>query len=206
MSDEASERPYRLFVGVPVPGHVKDEIERAQQELRRALSTDRLRWAGRAQLHVTLKFLGAVDPARVEPLTQALEAAVTRIDPVRLEAVGVVAFPERRARMLWVRVRDTAEHLALLHRAVEESTADFTSEAPERGFTAHITLARFRSHRRRPIEPAQAFSRTMESRHFGSWIADAVEVVRSEPGPSGPRYTTLAAIPLSGRSRPSPIS
>jgi len=39
---------------------VRDEIEKAQEDLRRALPRESVRWTRREQFHLTLKFLGNV--------------------------------------------------------------------------------------------------------------------------------------------------
>jgi len=191
---------YRLFVAIRVPERVKDQMERAQLELRRALLNARVSWVGRAQFHVTLKFLGSVDRTEVDAIGRALESAGKRFYPLPLDAIGVLAFPERRPRVMCVPVLETHPRLASLHSAVEEATAEFTSEAPERSFKGHITLGRLRTTGRQVVGLASTIARTMETRRFGSWTAEAIELVRSELGPGGSRYTTLAAIPLSARS------
>jgi len=187
----------RLFIAVSVPERVKDEIERAQTELRRALAKERVRWVGRAQFHLTLKFLGEVDPLRLEALTLALRPACEGIGALRLGAAGVFVIPElRRPRLIWVAVEEMQHRLAQLHRAVEAAAAQFTSEEPEPAFKGHITLARCKAIARPRIDLLATLAKAMVERPFGEWTAETIEVVRSELGPGGSRYTTLAAIPL----------
>ena len=181
-----------------LPEHVKDEIERAQEELRGALPEDCVRWTKRVQFHLTLKFLGDVEPRCVDPLTHALRLACEGFSvlPLRAESIGV--FPSlRRPRLIWVGVDDARARLPLLQHTVETAAAGFTSEGREGTFTGHVTVGRCRMIRRPQIDLLAELVKVREHRQFGEWTADRVEVVRSEPGPGGSRYTTLSAIPLS---------
>jgi len=188
----------RLFIAMSLPVHVQDEIERAQEELRGALSGDCIRWTKPVMFHLTLKFLGDVEPRRVDALTDALRLACEGFGvlPLRAESIGV--FPDlRRPRLIWVGVDDARKRLPLLQHAVEAAAAGFTSEGPEGTFIGHVTLGRCKTIKRAQIDMLAELTKVMENRQFGEWTADTVEVVRSEPGPGGSRYTTLSAIPLS---------
>ena len=192
---------YRLFIAIPVPEHVKDQIEGAQDELRGALSRDRVRWSKRAQFHLTLKFLGNLEPQRLDALTHALRLACAGFGVLRLRAGGIGAFPElRRPRVIWVRVRDARERLPLLQRAVETAVAGFTSEQLDATFHGHITLGRCTTIKRARIDRLARLAKAMEEdkdkRPFGEWTAETIDLVRSERGPGGSRYTILATVPL----------
>jgi 2'-5' RNA ligase len=189
---------YRLFVAVSLPEHVKDEIERAQEALRSALSRDSIRWTKRVQFHLTLKFLGDVEPRRVDALTSALRLACEGFGVLPLRAGRIGVFPDlRRPRLIWAGVDDARERLPLLQRAVERATAGFTSEGPEGTFTGHVTIGRCARITRPQIDLLAKLAKVMEGRQFGAWTTDTVDLVRSELGPGGSRYTTLSAVPLS---------
>jgi 2'-5' RNA ligase len=188
---------HRLFIALPLPPHVQDAIERAQDELRSALPAPRARWTRREQLHVTLKFLGNVDSQLVDELTGTVAHACARFGPFQLNARGLGMFPNpRRPRVIWVRVADRHERLGALHRVVETASAAFTSEKPEPAFTGHATLGRCRFLNRKETVALAMLAAEMEHRAFGEWQADAVEIVRSELGPAGSRHTVLAALSL----------
>jgi LigT like Phosphoesterase len=100
--DGRSPETYRLFIAISLPEHVKNEIERAQEELRGAGSRDCVGWTRRAQLHLTLKFLGNVEPRCVDALTNALGLACERCDLLPLCAGRIGVFPDmRRPRLIW---------------------------------------------------------------------------------------------------------
>ena len=189
--------PYRLFIAILLPEDVKDEIARAQGELHDALSGDSIRWTRRAQFHLTLKFLGNVEPQCVEALTRALLLACDGFGALPLRAARIGLFPNfRRPRLIWAGVDDARGRLPLLQHAVESAAAGFTSEGPEGTFTGHVTLGRCKTIKRPQIERLANLAHAMENRLFGAWTADTVDLVRSERGPDGSRYTTLSRCTL----------
>jgi 2'-5' RNA ligase len=188
---------FRLFVAVTIPEAVKAKIEESQAELRGALPERGARWARREQFHLTLRFLGDVEAARVEPLSEALRAACRSFGALHLRAEGVGFFPNpRHPRVVWVGVRDEAEQLPRLQQAVESATEGSTTEEKEGRFAGHVTLARIKTIRRPEAEALEKAAASMANRLFGQWTAYQIELMRSELLPQGARHSTLAAIAL----------
>ena len=191
-----SER-FRLFVAVTIPDAIKAKIEEAQAELRRVLPERAVRWTRREQFHLTLKFLGDVDAARVEALGEALRAACRGFGALHLRAERVGFFPDLRyPRVVWVGVQDQAERLPLLQEAVARATREYTTEEKEKQFTGHVTLARIKGIKRPEAEALGKAAAGMAERLFGQWTACQVELMRSELLPQGARHSTLASIAL----------
>ena len=196
-TDRILPQRFRLFIAVSVPEEIKNEIEKAQAELRRAAPEARVRWTTRQQFHLTLKFLGGVEAERCEALSQALRGAVRGFTPMRLRAEKTGFFPDNRfPRVVWVGVSDATGQLLRLQRAVEDAVRDFTAEKPEAGFAGHVTLGRIKGIRRPEAEALARAAAVMGDRLFGEWPAAEIEIIRSELTPKGARYTCLAAVPL----------
>jgi 2'-5' RNA ligase len=192
---------YRLFVAVTLPEDVKAAVEKAQAELRRSAPGSAVRWATRDQFHLTLKFLGNVESARVDSLSAGLELACRPFSPLRFRAARIGFFPnQRRPRVVWVGVTDRDERLSLLQRAVEAAASGFTSEEREGRFTGHVTLGRVKDPNASVALSLGGVSEAMAGRLFGEWTASHVELIRSELSPAGARYTTLREVPLPGPS------
>ena len=199
MSDAPTPETHRLFIAVTVPEEVKTEIEKTQATLRRALPKEGVRWTKREQFHLTLKFLGNVDAQRVEPLTDAVRAACQGFAALELRAERVGFFPDLRSpRVVWAGVSDRQDQLPLLQRAIETAMRDFTAEESKEQFTGHVTLGRIKGLRRSEAEALAGIASGLATRLFGTWIADRVELIRSQLSPNGAQYSTLAAIPLTG--------
>ena len=157
-----------------------------------------IRWIKRGQFHLTLKFLGDVEPTCVDALTNALGLACEGFGVLPLRAGRIGVFPDiRRPRLIWVAVRNHArERLPLLQHVVETAVTGFTSRKPEGTFTGHVTIGRCKTIKRPQIDLLAKLAKVVEDRQFGEWTADTVDLVRSELGPGGSRYTTLSAVPL----------
>lgn len=188
---------YRLFVALAVPDDVKEKMEAAQAELRRLLLDRNVRWARREQFHLTLRFLGAVEAARVEVLVEAIRAACAGFGALHLRAERIGCFPERGyPRVVWVGVRDQAEQLPRLQQVVQAATEGFTTEPKEARFTGHLTLARIKGIKHPEAEALSQAAAGMADRAFGQWTACQIELMRSELLPQGAQHSVIASIAL----------
>ncbi len=182
----------RLFVAVPVPDPLAARLEAAVA----ALALAGVRTTARSHLHVTLHFLGEVDPARVPALTTALARACAEAEPFSLEFGAVAPAPPRRPRMLWARAQAAPAYAALAHAVAAAAAAAAPGADPPRTAAPHVTLARARG-RGEGVRwpPPRALA-------DAALAVRACALVRSELGPSGPRHTVLATFPLRGGQSP----
>jgi 2'-5' RNA ligase len=153
-------------------------------------------WVAVENFHVTLKFLGEIDEARVAPVIEAFTAAVARHAPFTIDVGGLGAFPSAtRARVLWAGIGAGAGALGALAATVETALAAIGFPREERAFSPHITLGRVRDPRRLPAL-AEALAAGAAAR-FGQVKVDEVALMRSDLSPRGARYTPLAGCRLS---------
>ena len=188
---------FQLFVAVAIPEVVKAKMEEAQAELRRAVPGHGVRWTRREQFHLTLKFLGDVDAARVEALGEAIRAACRGFGALHLRAERVGFFPDLRyPRVVWTGVQDQAERLPRLQQAVDAATRDFTIEQKDERFTGHVTLARIKAIRRPETGALGKAAAGLAEEVFGQWTAGSIELMRSVLSPQGASHSSLATIAL----------
>ena len=130
----------RLFVALNLPETVRTSLSACVRPLQSMGFA--LRWMTPAQVHLTLKFLGDVDPERAAELIAALGRACTGARPVTLSLGGFGVFPHYdRPRVVWVGVAPEPALELLQHRMEQEfAPLGFPTEA--RAFRPHITLAR----------------------------------------------------------------
>lgn len=147
-------------------------------------------------LHVTLKFLGGIDEARLHIVVDALHTAVRRHARFSIDVGGLGAFPSAaRPRVLWAGVAAGDGPLTALAATVDTALVQLGFPREERAFSPHITIGRVRETRRAP-GLAEALG-AAEGRRFGRVAVDEVTLMRSDLSPRGARYTPLAALPLS---------
>jgi RNA 2',3'-cyclic 3'-phosphodiesterase len=201
MPEPAPPPHFRIFLAISLPEDVRCAIARAQEELRRALPDQAVKWTKRDQFHLTLRFLGNVASPRVGSLVDAVRLACQPFPPLRLRAEGIGFFPDlRRPRVVWVSVHDERKHLRDLHKVLEAVTNEFTAKPPEGRFTGHVTLGRAKQIKRAQAEILSKLSLSIDAQVFGDWTTAEVEIMRSELSSGGARHTCLATAPLAGNA------
>jgi len=176
---------------VLLPDIVRQQLSAAAERLRRH-ATD-VAWVAPGNLHITLKFLGHVDEARVPALTSALRAALADRRAFDVAVRGLGAFPSpTRPRVLWAGLEDATGGMTALAERVDACCGRLGFPSETRAFAAHVTLGRVREARRQPAL-AEALARPAD---FGGVRVDRVSLMRSELSPHGARYSELFAAPL----------
>jgi RNA 2',3'-cyclic 3'-phosphodiesterase len=175
----------RLFVAVSLP----DPLAALLGAAAAAIAPPGLRATRRESLHVTVHFLGEVDPAAVPELSAALASACAGREPFTLRFDAVAPAPPRRPRMLWARAAPSAAYAALALAVAGAAASAAPAARPARTSAPHVTLARARAGARvRWPEPAGLADAEL--------AVETCLLVRSEMGPGGSRYTDLHAFPL----------
>jgi len=148
-----------------------------------------------ANLHLTLKFLGAVPEARIDSVAGALSEASLGACPFEARIRGLGAFPSAgRPRVIWAGVTEGAREMIELARCVDVALAALGFPRDERPFSPHVTLGRVRQPGRNPALSDALGSAT--AREFGQMRVPSASLMRSELGPRGARYTELATVRL----------
>jgi 2'-5' RNA ligase len=194
---DPAEKKLRVFVALNVPAAWKSACASLQQELQRSLYSPAFRWVKSEQVHLTLRFLGALLPEEAGQVSSILEKLAASAPPFSLAARGLGCFPNvRRARVLWAGIEGETAALAELQRQVVRSTAHLGAPPEERPFSPHLTLARVKEARPEdlralPAALARAFS-------LESFEVHSIHLMRSHLSSSGTRYEILSEHPLRG--------
>jgi 2'-5' RNA ligase len=185
------ESTQRIFCAVDI----SDAARRAAAARIAALGSpahSRARWEKPEKMHLTLKFLGETEAARVTQVKDAAVRAAQGLAPFVLAIKGAGVFPPRgAARVLWLGVEDAGGGLARLQQRLENECAALGFPREKRAFKAHLTLARV-------PEGAGELARRHQDTPFAAveFTVGELLVLRSELGPGGSRHTTLARCPL----------
>lgn len=155
--DEAERDLARLFVAVPLAegarASVAQLVEDVQAGAEAAASTHRsaVRWVRMDGLHVTLRFLGPTEEAKVAALAAVVDDVAGNAAPFRVSIRGSGAFPSaRRPRTLWLGIDAGAAELTALAMELSAGLAKAGWPTDERPFRAHLTLARADGRREGP--------------------------------------------------------
>ncbi len=130
----------RLFYCLELPPGVRAELDRIAQPLR--TTEARVTWVRPENFHITLKFLGEVEPSYVEAL-KALGAQVAKRFPrseITFDKIG--AFPDtHRPRVLWIGSLQAPQALFDLQSYLDHELSKMGFDA-ERHFAPHVTVGR----------------------------------------------------------------
>jgi len=198
MMDEGT---FRGFVAVGIDPAVRAFLGSCVKEA--AKEFPGYRFGAVENLHVTLQFLGEVDKSRIPGLTGLLSAAVAGLPAFRASLGAAGSFPERGTpRVLHVAVdqgRDDLRRVADRARSAL-SRAGF---APDKPFTAHITLGRQRTGSRGAGGDLSArwrdlFEGLRSKTPAAGWKVAEILLMESILGPAGPTYIPRGRAPLAG--------
>lgn len=187
----------RTFIGIGLPAECRASLARALSPLKEG--GPGIAWTPERNLHLTMKFLGEVAPARIGELAGAMTEAAREVPPFEFAVEGAGAFPSLRApRVLWVGVRDPLELVRKLHQNMENalSAAGFPRE--ERAFHPHVTVGRVR--RGPPPGWDATYAGILSGKRFGVVRARSYQLYESRLSPGGSFYTVLREVPLGGET------
>jgi len=179
----------RVFIGIGLPIQVGERLARAANRLLPPGTGDgaRVRWTQPSNMHVTLSFLGQVEPARLEQIQESL--ATLGAVRLHLELNGIGVF----AGIMHAKVKPSAPLLAFPEQVFESmERCGFPRE--QRPYLPHVTLARAKGRMpgRMPPQPFgkddPAFRQAFEASEF--------LLYQSFTRPEGAYYEVLKAFPL----------
>jgi 2'-5' RNA ligase len=139
------EQKMRCFIAIPLDDAVNDALE---TELRKMQNFD-LRIVRRSNRHITIKFLGEINPEMTMELTKVLQNLAEKIrrgilpgmPQITLQGFGF--FPNaRKPRVFWLGVHDPQKWLKCIFAELEDALCDLGFSHEERPYFPHITLAR----------------------------------------------------------------
>jgi 2'-5' RNA ligase len=175
----------RLFIAIDLPDSVAESLAAIRQKI------DGFRWVRREQLHLTLRFIGAVDDTVARNVVSALERI--RGTPFSLSLSGLGHFPPGRApRVFWAGVV-TSPPLLLLQYKIESAVQGVGLPGEARRFTPHVTIARLRDVPLRAITEIERHNNGFSSPPF---LTSCFHLYRSSFTQSAVFHEIIATYPL----------
>jgi 2'-5' RNA ligase len=141
-----------------------------------------------ANIHITLRFLGAISPEMVEKLYTIMKNV--KFSPFNIRLSGLGVFPTLNyPRVVWAGITDGAQQLTSIFEQLEPQIHELGFAPDPNGFTPHLTIARVRSgaNKQRLVDLVQK----QENYDFGIIRADCLRLKKSQLSPKGPTYSTL---------------
>jgi len=177
----------RLFIALPVPEEVSDELIALQSGVPDA------RWVPPENLHVTLCFAGEVQGAVMRDLEDELSDIAGSPFPVAI--AGVEQFSSGKQPRALVALVEKSDRLGVLQQKVATVARNCGIEVERRKFRPHVTLARFSNGAETGHHIAQ-FMASHSTFRAGPWLADHFALYSSRAGGGGRIYTEEAVYDL----------
>jgi 2'-5' RNA ligase len=139
-------------------------------------------------IHITLRFLGPINPDMVESVYAAMKNV--KFTPFNISLHGLGVFPTLNyPRVVWAGITDGAEQLKSIFEQLEPQIHELGFKPDPNGFSPHITIARVRSgaNKQRLVDLIERQSEY----EFGNIRAECLRLKKSQLSPHGPTYTTL---------------
>lgn len=176
----------RLFIALPVPDEIADQVVALQRGL------DGAKWSPRDNLHVTLRFLGDVNERKAEEIDEAL--GKIRVAPFTLALAGVGTFGGDEPHAVWLGLKPNPTLLGLQKKC--ERACQIAGLTPDpRAYTPHLTICYLP--RRQSVDAVMGFVHQHSLFAAPSWCADRFYLYASRTQGQGPsRYSIEAEYPL----------
>jgi 2'-5' RNA ligase len=176
----------RLFTGLELPHHVREQLHRLKAPLPGA------KWVDADSLHVTLRFAGDIGNLIAREFAAALEQIDVPVFSLRISGLG--AFGGNDPHVIYAGI-EPSDSLDALARANERAARNAGLPAEGRAFKGHITLARLRH------SSPEAVARYL-GRH-GAFRSEPFTIERfvlfsSKPLVGGGPYVAEQTFPLEG--------
>lgn len=183
----------RSFLAVQLPEKILNKIGEVQKELKSCRAD--VRWVSPHHIHLTLKFFGNVEEAKIDSIAQSIEEPARSTSPMSITVRGIGAFPGLKSpRVIWLGLHDEKKVLVSFQKRLEGEFQKIGFQPEDRPFHPHLTLGRMRSNRGKEalVEVMEKF----REEELGNFQVERVILFKSDLTPQGPIYTALKEVKL----------
>ncbi|RKU05732.1 RNA 2',3'-cyclic phosphodiesterase [Candidatus Poribacteria bacterium] len=186
-------QPIRCFVAIEIPETIQNKLARIQGTLRKQIQ--KASWVKPNNIHLTLKFLGDVDPDDIQTIGETIEGVAIRHRSFSLRVGGLGAFPNfARPRVLWAGVKVGSERVSDLAQDINVALTDCGFSIDTKKFNSHLTIARVKE--RIDLRPYANQYRQYDRIDGAEMSVRTISLIQSQLHPTGAIYSTLQSYSL----------
>ena len=177
----------RTFLCIPLSSGLRQALAQVSEDLRRRVRVP-ASWVRPENYHVTVRFLGDIEPILTVDLEAVCRGIAERIPAFDLTIDRLGAFPSpARPRVLWAG-GDAPPAFAELSTSLNRDLGNLGFPEERKEAVAHITLARLKGPDDGSVERAFRAVGALPARALQ---AERLVLMESELGADGSRYTPL---------------
>jgi 2'-5' RNA ligase len=180
---------HRTFIAINLPQRVKDELERVLASFKKDLKRAPIKWTAADKIHITLHFLGNLADKQVEEAGDILAKIAPKYGKFKIKLGQIGFFPHRlRPRVVFVDT-DCPDEIGYLQAEIGKELEKLGYQIDSRPWHPHLTLGRVNG---------SVHAETFEKQEICplEFEAESVELMESELGPDGAKYSVLKSFPL----------
>lgn len=134
----------RTFIAIELNEETHSELSSLQSLLKKSEAD--VKWVAPDIIHLTLKFLGYIDDAKIKEVQKILSDVAKNSRPFTLTLKEIGAFPKLDyPRVIWVGVDEGKDETSQLAKELEERLKEIGIAKEDREFHPHLTLGRVKS-------------------------------------------------------------
>lgn len=182
----------RTFIAIELPKDIKDALASLQEQLK--VSGSDVKWVSPENIHLTLKFLGEIDEAKLSKIIEIMADICVNKHPFQLRIWSCGAFPKINfPRVIWVGIDKGDSEVKEIAKDLQEEIAKIGIPKEERAFSSHITIGRVRSLRNRDklISGLGALASNCAEKGLGEFSVTKITLFKSTLTPKGPIYEAV---------------
>lgn len=130
----------RIFIAIEFSQHIKNYLQQVQQQITSLSRTGNFTRV--ENFHLTLKFIGEIQPYRVKDITNVMGQAIADFKPFKLYMGDLGYFQRRNKKIIWMGVKGELEILQDLVAQLNKSLESLGIREDNRRYFPHITLGR----------------------------------------------------------------
>lgn len=131
----------RIFIALPIPSAANHSLDKYCRQLDEQYESSRIRCTPVNNRHLTLAFLGQLDPSQVVDATEVVQQI--QHTPIHLKLTVIERFPDSQSRIITA-LPEPSNQLSSLHRQLQQALEQRGFPGTTRPFRPHVTLARMK--------------------------------------------------------------
>ena len=177
----------RIFIAIDISAEARRVCSDHIDSLRKKFHEVRVGWERPEKLHITLKFLGAVDDVLFDKLKKIISNVASHYESFHLKLSNPGVFPSpSKPRILWLGLEDSSNVCSSIYRELETACVELGFKSDERKFKPHLTVGRMREPEKARVFAREHLEREIEPVEFK--VSDLV-IYQSDLKPTGSVYS-----------------
>jgi RNA 2',3'-cyclic 3'-phosphodiesterase len=180
----------RTFIGIFPPAELQHEMGEIQSAFKNNPSP--VRWEVERKFHITMKFLGDMEPSKISDLHKILSANLKPVKPFNIRIVNIGFFPSvRLPQIIWIGTENSS-HLIQCFQTIEDVCQSLGYQKEPRDFHPHITIGRAKG------LLTEYLINTIKNSNFEpmEFMCSEISIMKSTLHSLGSEYSTQFIIPL----------